>query len=193
MKTGRPEKEIYLDALSEEETGYVTGLFAGDGYRCNDGFRHFIVEFYLNPKSDLKIASKIIDLLKRINLKPSTMIVHKSLRIRVLSKKLFMYVPKIQGSVTMQPDKFLVGYISGLLDSDGYVVKGDMVISNSDKRLIDEAFFILRKLGVYTRIWSSLCTNPRNKTSKSLIWRLRVGTSFRTLQNLSEKIVRVYY
>jgi hypothetical protein len=83
----------------------------------------------------------------------------------------------------------MLGFVSGLIDSDGYVGKGDIVISNKYKDLLRMVQSFCKQIDVYTKLWSqrSTCNG-----STFIIWRLRISTRFKYRQQYSRKILRIY-
>ena len=86
-----------FENLSEEEKGYLFGLFEGDGYKYYDKKnRHYQVEFYLNSLRDIKIIKMLTILLKRIDINPNIYQDkrYNCKRIRVYSEELFKVLNK---------------------------------------------------------------------------------------------------
>ncbi len=165
-------------------------MFAGDGYIYYDIGRHYRVEFYLNPKKDEDIAYFILVLLRKIKLFPCIMFHHGCLIIRLNSKIFHHFLKEKYDTISReQNETFMLGFISGFIDSDGYVAKGDIVISNSEKNLLEIVQLFCQKTEIYSKLWSQkvVC-----KGKESIIWRLRVGTRFKYKQQYSRKIRRIY-
>ena len=181
--------KIELNNINNAEKGYLIGLFVGDGYLYHDRWGHYKINFYLNPKKDRDIAKFTINLLNKIGLSPYIMHHKGCLIIRINSKKLFLYIQKKADKIFLEKKDFLIGFTSGLIDSDGYVAKGDIVISNIDKHLLEKIHNFCIELGIYSKIWEQKITCRCND---SIIWRLRISTNFKYEKHHSRKILRVY-
>ena len=182
--------KINLNRLIDKEKGYLFGLFIGDGYLYHDQWRHYKVNYFLNPKTDKDIVKYTTILLKKIGLLPYIMTHHGCLIIRLNSKEFYTYlIDKSQNIFLEENEEFIVGFISGFIDSDGYVAKGDIVISNKNKKLLEITQLWCEKLSVNTKLWRQ---NNDINCKKFKIWRLRVGTRFKYEKHHSRKILRVY-
>jgi intein/homing endonuclease len=180
---------IKINALNNGEKGYLIGLFFGDGYLHHDKGRHYRIYFYFNPKKDCDIVNYTILLLKKIQLSPYIMFHHGCIIIRINSKLFYNFLKFFQLQIYEANEIFIFGFISGLIDSDGYVRKGDIVISNKSKTILKKVQFFCKKINIYSKLWNQNTTyNGRIFT----IWRLRIGTRFKYKQQYSRKILRIY-
>ena len=176
--------------LNKEEQGYLIGFFFGDGCLYKDKWRHYKINFYLNPKKDNDIEKFLHSLLKKAEFKYYTMKNHGCNIVRLNSKHLYNYLLKIKEHVNEITDnRFWIGCISGLIDSDGYVCNGEIVISNKDKELLELIESKANLFNVKTNLWMQH-TRLNNKIYE--IWRLRIGTSFKYEEQYSRKIRRFY-
>jgi hypothetical protein len=183
-------KKIDITNLNYKEQGYLIGLFVGDGYLYHDRWGHYKVNFFLNPAKDKDIADFTVFLLKKIGLSPYTMIHHRCLIIRLNSKAFYVYLQEQLNNIFKRNNKkFVIGFISGFIDSDGYVANGDIVISNRRKSLLKNSQFFCRQLDIHSKLWKQ-----RNSYNGNLftIWRLRVSTKFKYMKHYSQKIRRIY-
>jgi len=186
-------KKLMLNQINDKELGYIVGLYLGDGYAHNDGYRHYRTEFSLNPKRDQDIKEYLITLLKQLGLNPYCIILRGyCLQVRINSKNLMSFLPQIakeflEGEQTNLC--FEIGIISGLIDSDGWSNKLDTVITMKDPAILGKIEATLRGLGVYTRLWRQKIKKFRGDGT-TYIWRLRVGNAFRKLPHVSIKIRR---
>jgi len=114
---------------------------------------------------------------------------HGCVIIRLNSKKFYEILSKFQYIKCRKNEEFMLGFVSGLIDSDGYVGKGDIVISNKYKDLLRMVQSFCKQIDVYTKLWSqrSTCNG-----STFIIWRLRISTRFKYRQQYSRKILRIY-
>jgi hypothetical protein len=183
-------KKIALCNLNQCEKGYLIGLYIGDGNQYLDRWRHYKINFYFNYKKDKDIVNYTILLLKKIGLSPYKMF-HKGCTIvRLNSKSFYIFLNKIQiNFLIKENDDFLIGFISGLIDSDGYVRKGDIVLSSKHKNLLKTTQLFCKKIKVNSKLWKQKST-CKGKTF--IIWRLRIGTRFKYKQQYSRKIFRIY-
>ena len=129
-------------------------------------------------------------ILKKIGINPYTMNHHGCLIIRFNSKEFFKFIKDEMTKVKNNKDKdFMIGFISGFIDSDGYVSYGNIVVTNIKKEIIDVTNNFYKKLKIKTKIWSQ---NTFFKGKVFNIWRLRIGTSFKYEKHYSQKLNRIY-
>lgn len=178
-----------LKKLNEKELGYVFGVFEGDGYKIYDKkSRHYQVEFYLNSINDKKIIAFLISLLEKIkinyNLYQDKR--YNCKRIRVYSKELF---EKLNKNITLKDKskEFNLGFVSGLIDSEGYVnsKKGYILVINTNKKILDESQIFLKSIGVN----SSINQRKRGVKDKKDSYRMYVSVNFKRVSHLSIKTV----
>lgn len=127
------DKRIVTREPSPEEVGELVGAFAGDGnYHLDSGYRHATSFFISDGEPDY--ASWLISELKvRMGLSPWIFKKPGCVMIRVISKDFALLIrrylswerPKsstvsLAGQVQDYSDAFLVGFMRGLLDTDGY-------------------------------------------------------------------------
>lgn len=151
---------VDMTRLSDGETGYLLGLFAGDG---NFDFRKDIyayrVVFNFNKKTEGKIVEKLVNILSKCGTKPYIIDYQKKnvRRIVSVSKDLFQYLSKFfVYKLTQKNEKIIkkkygiknfkkwdkrlkYGFIAGLIDSDGYVglnVKSPFIILSTGSELL---------------------------------------------------------
>ncbi len=185
-------KKIDLDAIDIKEKAYLIGIIVGDGYLYHDNWRHYKVNIYLNPNKDKDVANFVLFLLKKVGLNPYEMHHHGCLVIRFNSKSFFNFIEKELKrikNIDIKNKDFMIGFISGFIDSDGYVSYGDIVISNKKKELIEKTNNFCKNLKIYSKIWSQH-NLFRGKIFD--IWRLRIGTSFKYEEHYSQKLNRIY-
>lgn len=179
------------DNLSSKELGYLIGLFIGDGYSFyskND--RHYSVEFYLNSLEDKDIINNVLNLFHRINL---NCLVSKDkrynvIRIRINSKELMKIfnqrVLEFKENKRLSKD-YKIGLISGFIDAEGYVKKGEIVLTQKDKKTLENFRMLVPSLT--KKFWSC-----KNYNGKGRIWRLRISTKFKYVPHNSYKVKRQY-
>jgi intein-encoded DNA endonuclease-like protein len=181
--------KIQIINLNEGEKGYLYGLFIGDGNLHHDNDRHYRINFYFNPKKDVDIVEYTVFLLKKIGLLPYITLHHGCIIVRINSKSFYIFLKKFRLNLCTKNINFMIGFIAGLIDSDGYVAPGDIVISNKSKNLLKIAQLFCKKIEINTKLWSqkSVCNGKIFS-----IWRLRIGTRFKYKQQYSRKIQRIY-
>jgi len=130
-----------------------------------------------------------MNLLNKIGLSPYIMQNRGCLIIRINSKNLFLFVKEKIDNIFFEDRDFLIGFISGFIDSDGFVAKGDIVISNINKQLLEKIHVLCNQLGIYSKIWKQ---NVKCRGKLFIIWRLRIGTNFKYEKHYSQKIIRIY-
>lgn len=181
---------VDLDAILVKEKAYLIGIITGDGYLYHDKWRHYKTNIYLNPNTDKDIAEYITVLLKKIGLNPYVMYHHGCLIIRINSKLFFNFIK--EESINIQNNKsedYIIGFISGFIDSDGYVSNGEIVVSNVKREIIDIIDEFCSELQINTKLWKQK-TSLNDKIFS--IWRLRIGTKFKYEKHYSQKLNRIY-
>jgi len=180
-------KEVYLNKLTNKEKGYLFGLFEGDGYKYyHPKTNHYSVEFYLNSVKDKKIIKFICSLLKKIELTPFFMKDKRfnCMRIRVNSKGLFIAINK---NITLKDKnkEFKMGFISGLIDSEGYCnkIKSHLEIVNTNKKILEECKEFLDSLKISSKLRKRIFSKKDKKES----YRILISVKFKRLNHLSIK------
>ena len=189
-------RRIETGNLTEKEKGYLVGLFLGDGYALHSKKdRHYNTEFYLNSNKDLDIQEYLIDLLKKANISPQVAKDprYNVNRIRASSKLFFMFlqneIVEFESKGVSQIEiQFLLGFISGVIDSEGWVSRthGTILITQKDKWLITQVELICKRLNIHCS------SRQRDNSYGRRIWRTYVSTSFKYLPHVSKKMGRVY-
>jgi len=174
-------------SISEKEKGYLFGLFEGDGYKLYDErSRHYQVEFYLNSERDKKIIDFVAGALNKLNLNPNQYQDKRfsCKRVRVYSKSLFELIKKDIDFKDRGTD-FKIGFVSGLIDSEGYVnnKKGYIMVVNTNKRVLDECKKFLDSIGIH----SSVSLRKPSIKDKSKSYRMYISVSFKRVAHLSIK------
>ncbi len=177
--------------LSEEEKGYLFGMFEGDGYKIHDKkSRHYQIEFYLNSEKDKEIIKFIVEILKKIKLKPNLYQDKRCncKRIRVYCKELFGFLEK-KISLSDKTKEFNLGFVSGLIDSEGHVdkKKSYILIINTNKDILDKCEKFLREIEIGVSI------SKRKKSAKDKLesYRMYISVKFKNHSNLSIKTKRL--
>jgi len=173
----RQMTQLKLDALSEEERGYLVGMFVGDGthiIRMDQGI--YITKFSLDKERDKDIAKYLQGLFVKADKRIRQLIERNSITLRLFSKKfvefLAKYVRRTEQINTRRKKKLLVnyekwskafklGFISGLIDSDGHVYfdskrgkRFGVLIRTADNDLRDQIISVLRDLDIATTTYA---------------------------------------
>ncbi len=184
-------KKIFPERLTNKELGYLIGLFIGDGYsNYNKKDRHYRVDYYLDAKRDNLIKEYLQRLLLKMGLNPYTCSCRGSTRISSNSKRFMELVNEEKDRIEntdVTDREYVLGALSGFIDSDGYVGNGDIVIVQNDKKIL-EIFkhFSEDILDIPTRLWK----RHMNFKGSFLRWNLRITMGFRTLPHNSSKVNR---
>lgn len=182
---------MIMNGITEREKGYLFGLFEGDGYKIYHAkSRHYHVEFYLNSSSDQKIISYLVMLLKKLNLNPNIYQDkrYNCKRIRVYSKKLFGILNK-NIKLKDKSKEFNMGFVSGLIDSEGYVhnKKSYIMVVNTNKRILEECKNFLKTININ----SSISKRKPSEKEKLDSYRMYISISFKRLNHLSVKVEKL--
>lgn len=180
-------RELNFDILSEKEKGYLFGLFEGDGYKIHDvKSRHYHTEFYLNSKRDKKIINFVCFLLRKLGFQPNLYLDKRfnCMRVRIYSKELFGILSKNISLIDRSND-FLLGYVSGMIDSEGYVSseKHYIMIVNTNKKVLENCKNFLNKININ----SSISLRKPSIKDKKKSYRMFVSVSFKRVNHLSIK------
>jgi len=180
--------KISLHKLNSKEIGYIFGLFEGDGYAYHDKKnRHYAVDFYLHSTRDLDIIKFLIKLLKKIGCNPHIYQDkrYNCIRIRVKSKLFSEFI--VRRKETFDKD-FILGFVSGLIDADGYVNfrKSYIQIINTDEALLIRTQKMLKFIGLS----SSLRKKSISKKDKKSSYNLFITFKFVLMDSISLKVKR---
>lgn len=129
------QSRIDLSALTELERGYIIGAFIGDGSRISESKSgHYGVKFALDSKSDKEIANFLQELFVKADKRVTLYTEETWFALKVYSLKLlefllgFVKYEEIEGKKRKilrefenWPLDFKLGFISGLIDTDGFV------------------------------------------------------------------------
>ncbi len=183
---------IKPENLSEKEKGYLIGLFLGDGYAHHSKKdRHYNIDFYLNSVRDADIQEYLMDLMKKLNISPTVFKDprYDMNRIRASSKQFFEFMGEkaqaFHATASKKRKQFLLGVVSGLIDSEGCVYRGTISLSQNNELL-------MRRVAGICGIWKVACSVREKSNPPGTIWRAYVATRFSRLDHVSRKVQRVY-
>lgn len=183
--------------ISQQELGYVVGIFIGDGYahydKCN---RHHNVDFYLNSIKDGQIIERLFSILTKsgLNVTKRKDKRYNSIRVRVSSKSFMGFMNSKEselsngGAVQNMSEDYKIGVISGFIDAEGFVGNGEIQLTQRKRETLLIIKGFCDDLGILTRkFWSA-----KNYRTTNLIWRLRISTKFKYAPHNSYKVQRAY-
>ena len=182
-----------MKRISDIEFGYLVGLYLGDGYiNYNKKDRHYRIDFSLNSERDIDIIKRLLLILRKSSFNPFIVKDKRcsALSVRINSKLLFGTLIKEKQKFRRRKfvnNNYMLGLLSGLIDSEGYVGNGEIVITQKDKTLLDTVKYICNKLNIkWTKMWYYTFIDHK-------IWRLRISTSFKRIPNFSCKVARMLH
>ena len=147
-------KHLNFDSITCEEWDWLRGLFSADGtkYISRDKYgKHYIVKISLSKKHDAPIATKCINVLKAIGIKPTLITEKNCLRIKVSSKQLFYALNK------HPPESLTPAYIAGAIDGDGWIDHNVAIQfgQSAIPELFDKILEFFKKIEVTVAIWET--------------------------------------
>jgi len=178
-----------IENISQIEIGYLVGLFLGDGYSYQDKTKCYHVEFFLNSRRDNDIKNYLLILLKKASLNPILLKDKRCncIRIRVNSKDFYKFLRSYKN--LLNNIDFKCGFISGLIDADGYVnfQKSFITIKNTKKQLLN----LVKKSLKTMNINSTLSKKRKTNKNWSEIYELYISTKILNINNNSIKFNRI--
>lgn len=170
MKSMR--NSIHLTNIILRERGYLLGFYVGDGnifVKIKTGA--YRIKFFLN-RNELAIEEKLRLILVKAGIRIKVYNwKHNTKVIEIHSKDFVSYIQQKvtkNGIITLKKSPpFLIGYIEGLIDSDGYVQRKYAEITTSRKELKAQTVRILETLGMKSNI-----RNYISPISGNMGWRI---------------------
>ncbi len=147
-------KHLNFDSITCEEWDWLRGLFSADGtkYISEDKYgKHYIVKISLSKKHDTPIATKCINVLKAIGIKPTLITEKNCLRIKVSSKQLFYALNK------HPPENLTPAYIAGAIDGDGWIDHNVAIQfgQSAIPELFDKILEFFKEIGISVAVWET--------------------------------------
>lgn len=181
-----------IKILTKKEFGYLLGMFLGDGYaHHHKKSRHYTVSFYLNTNKDSDIIAYVNRLLTKLDFNVLRFDNKRDNCTRVyIHSKDFMYFIKNQIEQlrkVLSTKDLRLGFLSGFIDAEGWVRKGDIVLTQKDKKVLEFAKELSKEFNAEGKLWKN-----KNYITGNDIWRLRVSTRFKYSPHNSLKVYRIY-
>jgi hypothetical protein len=162
---------LNLSVLPEKEQGYLVGMFVGDGsliVKRKQG--RYLTKFTLDAERDQDIANYLLSIFKKADKRITRYEERSSLAFKVYSKEfvefLLKHVTYIKQrssrrrmKILINPERwttaFKLGFVSGLIDSDGHVYYNQrktkyfgVLIKTANNAFRDQLIEILTTLGI---------------------------------------------
>ena len=190
LRSAYPENLPYKrlgNVILDEEIAYLTGLFIGDGWIEKDkrGYHRFGLSIKTLPEA-VERARKT---LKKIGLEPkgSGSTVRVSSRGTKRLMEIFECTPEVSSTTKSIPQwlflskrEVILSFVSGLIDSDGFVHKDRnvVVITTTSKKLAEELQILLFAIGIPSRLYTSQPKKGKVAVGKHQIYRLEITGNF---------------
>jgi intein/homing endonuclease len=146
-----------FNKITEREKGYITGFYVGDGNIFISEIKGvYRLRYFLGLK-EVEIQKKIEKILSNFCKNPRIYQGKDNTTvIEIHSKELLNFITRIvdkNGLKKVKADKeFLIGFVEGLIDSDGYVQRNYVEITTMNSKLKNNIVSILRRLGIKSNV-----------------------------------------
>ncbi len=130
---------------------------------------------------------KVVLLLKKIELNSYLINNNGCVEVKVNSILFMDYMKESLKKWWDEPESYLLGVISGLIDSDGNIGNGEIVITNKNKSILKKVKEIINKKNIHTKLWIKQNKGKEDKW-KFNIYKLRIGTALKNLDHCSLKV-----
>ncbi len=145
--------------------------------------------FTINSKKDFDIINFMCNILSKANLRP---LIYKDkrfncIRVRIRSKEFYIFIKTFDKKM-LESKQLKIGFISGVIDAEGYVNLGKSVIE-----IINTNEEMLKKIKKYLQDLSIKTTLAKRKPSikdRRPSYRLTVSVNFIKIRNHSLKVKR---
>ncbi|OGI12684.1 hypothetical protein A3K64_03875 [Candidatus Micrarchaeota archaeon RBG_16_36_9] len=173
---GKKIKELKIDKNLESEIGEIIGAFAGDGSFFKDKNYVYHIRFHLS-KLEYQYVQKIKKLLENIYKTRARIYSSESVYIIEITRKVVIehikeflswygkrtLTVKLKKAPTNYSLDFLRGFCRGLVDTEGWICKNNLMIASISKDLINDFSASLNILDI-----PHLKTVWKNKNRKNL-------------------------
>jgi hypothetical protein len=147
---GRKMIVVKIDNSLEEEIGEIVGAFAGDGNFYLDSNYRYRIRFYLSS-DEMEYAKNLNNLLKKVYGKEGNIISYRNMVIIDIFGKAIIehiknflewkgkktYSVKLKSKPSSYSLNFLKGFCRGLIATEGWILKNNLMVSCVSKQLID--------------------------------------------------------
>ncbi|RKQ64010.1 DNA gyrase subunit A [Thermovibrio guaymasensis] len=190
LRSAYPENLPYKrlgNVILDEEIAYLTGLFIGDGWIEKDkrGYHRFGLSIKTLPEA----VERVRKTLKKIGIEPkgSGSTVRVSSRGTKRLMEIFECTPEVSSTIKSIPQwlflskrEVILSFVSGLIDSDGFVHKDRnvIVITTTSKKLAEELQILLFAIGIPSRLYTSQPKKGKVAVGKHQIYRLEITGNF---------------
>lgn len=167
---GRKMKTVKIHNNLKEEIGEIVGAFAGDGNFYLDSNYRYRIRFYLSG-DEIIYSKKLNNFLKKVYGKCGNIFSYKNMIIVDISgkaiiehiKNFLKWEGKKTYSVRLKNDPskysldFLKGFCRGLINTEGWILKNNLMISCVSESLIDNVSdsLDLLKIPHLKTVWKS--------------------------------------
>lgn len=144
-------KQIKINENLEKEIGEIIGAFAGDGSFILDKNYKYKIRFYLSP-DEIPYAKKIRKLLRDVYGKSGKMYIYENITIVEIFGKVIInhihkfltwenkktYSVRLKGNINKLSLDFLRGFCRGLIDTEGWITKNNLMLSCVSDQLMND-------------------------------------------------------
>jgi DNA-binding transcriptional regulator WhiA len=154
-------KDFYWNELSPREQGYIIGMFLGDGSMFTDEKRRiYRIRFFLTRGEPA--IQRLMYLLRKIFRIHKVRLYSDNKNediIEIHSKTFVQKLRELTRGKTLKSlnltNKFLIGILEGLIDSDGHVWRKSGEIKSANTKLVQQISLILKRLGISYKLKSA--------------------------------------
>lgn len=174
---GKTMKPVIFDVQDDERVGEFIGLFAGDG--CADKTKPWVYRtrlcFGLKEKEFIKELIEVV-LLPLFGKRPCVICQDTRLNVNYYSKDIYDFVEKylewdklakktysVRLRHTNHSREFMIGFLRGCLDSDGYVSQKKITFASVSTPLIDNIHKFLSKFKIRHSVYVSKSKKPNKR------------------------------
>ncbi len=163
------KNETDLTKIDHRDLGYLIGIYVGDGNIFQKyGINRLRIFLGLNEKL---IQEKVTQLIKQIVSRFRTYETNDNTHVIEVHSKQLVEMIKIlsdkNGLKTRENKNFLLGFIEGMIDSDGYVKRNYVEITTSNENLKRNILKVLQIFKIKTNI-----RNYISPLSNKVSWRI---------------------
>ncbi len=183
---------VRLPSELDEKFAQFLGYYLGDGCIENDRITFFeqrkevalrykkIYDSYFNIKSSYKFRENKNYHQLRFTSRPLVKLIRSE--FPEIKKTLDSEVPK---KILTSEDKVVSGFLRGVFDAEGYVVKDSIGIGSNNKTLIEQILFLLLRFSIISSFQEY--DNKKNPYSDNPIFKLQINEK-KSLENFREFI-----